>query len=465
MKKFIALILSVLMIISVLTACQSDEKEPETTEVSNAGQEKTEPEKAEEKTDDTAKEDKKEEAEEAVEVDVLEDAEITWLTFETPNLTPEFYEGVIARFNEKYPNVIINREIFPTGNRGKHVSTLYATGQLPDVIQSGVKDLASFDDGLVELPKDFTDQFIDGVYPSDIAEIKYVPNSLQVKWGVYYNKSVFAENNIKEPTNWDEFVEVCAALKENGITPLVTGGTDKIWLTGNLVDGMINLELANEYGSYHGFNKAMFDGESTYDGPLVTDIFKRWNSLIDNGYYYEGSPSLTMPQMNDVFFRGESAMLVNGVWLAADIDKNQALDFEVGWFPIPTKNGTNMIDIATGDTSGVSAGSEYVEQSIAFLRFFFEDVETYSGFLSADGNAGVLKSNPDVEYSEVSKMVYEIVNETEKSFRMVSLEYKTPKGFNIFKAAQNVFAGSEVAVELEKLQKEYMDGLKMEERK
>jgi len=47
-------------------------------------------------------------------------------------------------------------------------------------------------------------------------------------WAVYYRKDIFEQYGLEPPETWEEFLQVCETLKENGITP-ITIGTKYRW--------------------------------------------------------------------------------------------------------------------------------------------------------------------------------------------------------------------------------------------
>ena len=49
---------------------------------------------------------------------------------------------------------------------------------------------------------------------------------------LWYNKKVFADNNLMPPKTWDEFFKVADALKAKGIVPFVIG-TKEGWEAGH----------------------------------------------------------------------------------------------------------------------------------------------------------------------------------------------------------------------------------------
>jgi xylobiose transport system substrate-binding protein len=45
---------------------------------------------------------------------------------------------------------------------------------------------------------------------------------------LFYNKTVFAEQNLQPPTTWDQLLDINTKLKKAGITPFALGGSD-VW--------------------------------------------------------------------------------------------------------------------------------------------------------------------------------------------------------------------------------------------
>src|SRR5690348_13627086 len=60
--------------------------------------------------------------------------EITFLTFETPNLTPQVWDAAIKRVTDKNPDIKVNKLVSPTQDRTAYAKQLLASNQLPDVL-------------------------------------------------------------------------------------------------------------------------------------------------------------------------------------------------------------------------------------------------------------------------------------------------------------------------------------------
>src|SRR3954451_22704467 len=61
--------------------------------------------------------------------------QITFLTFETPNLTPQYWDAAIKRVTDKNPDIAVKRVVSPTADgRTAYAKQLLQSGQFPDVM-------------------------------------------------------------------------------------------------------------------------------------------------------------------------------------------------------------------------------------------------------------------------------------------------------------------------------------------
>ncbi|MFD0630281.1 extracellular solute-binding protein [Catenulispora yoronensis] len=128
-----------------------------------------------------------------------DDTTITFLTFETPNLTPAYWDAAIKRVTDKYPGMKVKRLVSPTADRTSYAKQLKASGQFPDVMiavtpagfaQAG--DLYAWqgsDLGEFEVP--------DGGAIG--GKVYQLPANTQTIPMVYYRKSMFAKAGIANP--------------------------------------------------------------------------------------------------------------------------------------------------------------------------------------------------------------------------------------------------------------------------
>src|SRR2546430_16360011 len=60
--------------------------------------------------------------------------EISFLTFETPNLTPQYWDAAIKRVTDKNPDITVKKLVSPTQDRTAYAKQLLTSGQFPDVM-------------------------------------------------------------------------------------------------------------------------------------------------------------------------------------------------------------------------------------------------------------------------------------------------------------------------------------------
>src|SRR5882757_9856452 len=152
--------------------------------------------------------------------------EITFLTFETPNLTPAYWDAAIKRATDKYPDIKVKKLVSPTADgRTDYAKQLLQSGQFPDVM------IAVSPAGFAEAGNLYAwqpDELKDFVFPTaNPIRGKYyqLPANTQTIPPVYYNKKMFADAGITgTPKTWADLLTDAAALKAKGYPPFVTGG-------------------------------------------------------------------------------------------------------------------------------------------------------------------------------------------------------------------------------------------------
>lgn len=151
--------------------------------------------------------------------------EISFLVFETPNLTPAYWDAAIKRVTDKYPDITVKKLVSPSQDRTAYAKQLLASGQFPDVM------VAVSPAGLAEagnLASFTADELKDFEFPNNGAvkgKVYQLPANTQTIPITYYNKKMFADAGITAtPKTYAELLDAAAKLKAKGITPFVVGG-------------------------------------------------------------------------------------------------------------------------------------------------------------------------------------------------------------------------------------------------
>ena len=96
---------------------------------------------------------------------------------------------------------------------------------------------------------------------------------------MYYNKAIFDKYGLEVPTTYDEYVQVCDTLKENGVTPVALASTaDDAWLVSQYIqqlsDGIKGEDLFNSIKQENGTMKVWLKLVNCSRKKLIKDISK-----------------------------------------------------------------------------------------------------------------------------------------------------------------------------------------------
>ena len=394
MKKLIALLLAVLLLLS-MAACATKE----------------EPDADSPATDTPATDAPASGSETNAEADAPaaeEPVTITWGVYETDNLTAEVWDSVIAMFEEANPGIKVEKVVAVGDSRPSFWMTMAASGTFPDIVLEA-EQMAKLEPTMfAELPADVADLFEEGAMTSFGGKNVTIPFMKQLRMQCYYNKADFEELGLSEPGTYDEFLDICATLKEAGKTPLICGGTGDVWATGQ--PWWISVTNQEIVSAYPDFISQVNSGELTWLDPVIVESMEDWKALIDAGYYHPGCMSWSYAQAAAEFQNGGATMMIDGSWAAAGFDA--AGDDRFGVFIVPNKHGIEGYCCPVSYW-GVSAQSKNEEAAWTFVRWFFSTPEAYCTLLQADGLNSTTKQAVTYEQGPVmTKFVQNLEGKT-----------------------------------------------------
>ena len=263
------------------------------------------------------------------------------------------------------------------------------TGKGPDLLTwwSGYRMVDGAKNGIFA---DITDVWTDAIKAGDVsADLQKqfqvgkktygIPNGVSY-WPMFYNKKVFAANNLTAPKTWAEFINICDTLKAKGITPL-TASVDGawpafIWFEQLLIsqDPKLYLDLTS--------NKIK------YTDPKVKAVLQIWKDMIDKGYFTPG----------DTSFFGEAAVaLMNkGTMIPVGTWNNSAFSVTGGLvggkdydsFVIPNINPalkTQSIIVEAGAIGALAKGKNLAKAKVALREWLKFPAQAMWADVSGDG--------------------------------------------------------------------------------
>lgn len=136
----------------------------------------------------------------------------------------EIWDGIVAGFNELYPDAQINVEIQPWAQRNEKLLVALAAGAGPDVCylnedfvpqHAEEGNIVPLDDLLADDVEDYYENLLSaGTIDGQI----YSAPILATVNTVIYNTTLFEQAGVTTyPTTWDELLEVAPVFKDNGL--------------------------------------------------------------------------------------------------------------------------------------------------------------------------------------------------------------------------------------------------------
>lgn len=330
-----------------------------------------------------------------------EKIELRMLVNVTPNLTVPFWNLLVQQFENENPNIDVKIQS-PTGGVAATLTTLLASGDVPDVVQSlapsallapELTDLSKYkwakEAPLADLYK------IDGKY--------YMGNTgNQLQTTFFYNKQAFKDAGITAPPKtFEEFDEDLKKLKDAGWTPLQTGGD---WYSKTLA---IYLGMPTIIAEHPNYVKGVSDGSLKYSElfkPFIEKI-EEWN---DAGYFPKDAVGIKYPDAEAQFLAGKSAIYPMGAWFAA-AEAKAAEKPEIGVFLGPALDGVKDAGVV-GGASGpylVLKGSKHQEAAAKLVEFLTTNKAALTAQLSTDGN---FRDGITYESDDLGKELQELVS-------------------------------------------------------
>lgn len=308
--------------------------------------------------------------------------EITFLVFETPNLTPAYWDAAIKRVTDKYPDITVKKLVSPDQDRTKYAKQLDSSGQLPDVL------IAVSPVGFAEAGKLYAwtpEELKDFEFPTNGAvkgKVYQIPANTQTIPIVYYNKKQFADAGITaEPKTYAELLAAAEKLKAKSIQPFVTGGVhDNL---GVFFAGIAGTDIyANnpKWVADRRANKVKFcDAEFKGAATKLAD-------LAAKGYVNKADVSRDYAGTQQAFLDGKGAIYPMGNWFAGALDDPKTKPaFEVGQFNWPTDDGKMVVPAFTGGGLLVNANAKNLAEARKFALAFQTDKSNMDNSAKADG--------------------------------------------------------------------------------
>lgn len=241
--------------------------------------------------------------------------EITYLS-STILETPEgaFEQAFIDKFNAEHPNIKVTVEGCASNDLNSKLTALANANDLPAFVMGNETTMSMLVDMELVTPVTdfFTQDYIDGFVPANIDSFKIDGVYYGVPYyggaqGIIYRKDVFDAKGLKEPTNWDEFVEVLKVLTDGETYGITLVGTKNSSGVGRFQPTIRNFGVDEFYKDDNGKWQTDIGGQKYIDAlRAYTDLYTVHGvvppGVIETGY----------PEAVALFTSGKANMLITG---------------------------------------------------------------------------------------------------------------------------------------------------------
>lgn len=348
-------------------------------------------------------------------------------------------------FNSSQDRIRVEYEQISSDQYVNILNIRLASGEAPDLFASRFVDIYETliaEEQIVDLTNEaymanFEREAIRQVTGSDGRVYGFPVSSLAFLG--FYNKEIFEEYDLEIPMNWEEYMDVCATLKTNGVVPQIQGTKD-LWQTRHVLDPV---QVAQAKDSSYAVR--LGEGEAAFNDPIIMDGWKRYEEFIEKGYLYEGSIGLAFNEAWEMFCKGEAAIMQGGTWYASQAFSYIEPEFEYGVLPFPLNREGEELKIpytVKSENMVVNKNSEHLEAVMEFVEWFCqpENLALYARTTNSM-SAGI---GVTADFSESAVLMSEFLQGKAKyEYR----KYPSSMASDYRKAMQEIIVGSKSAVE------------------
>jgi raffinose/stachyose/melibiose transport system substrate-binding protein len=255
---------------------------------------------------------------------------------------------IIKDFTAAHPNItIVDESVADNDAYNSKLKSAMATGDLPHVFAAWNAYEYAKNDMLLDLSGAMAEDsaWSGGFVPGIVDTVGKFPNlpgtylfPMENNYEVmYYNPDIFAVAGVAgPPKTFDELLDAVAKIKAAGYTP-IGAGAKEAWRVTHLFNGLWMKSL----GAQRGFE--LGTGETTFSDPDVIEVLARLKQLVDAGAFDENMGGIDYATERNNFLSGKTAMMYNGTWFIADLEKSDIKD-KVKVFLMPDIPGSQFND-------------------------------------------------------------------------------------------------------------------------
>lgn len=295
-------------------------------------------------------------------------AELTlWDASWNENITP----GLIEKFNEKYPDIKVKVEFFPSDGMSDKYLTALTSGSGPDLLSINnewvstfamSKGLLNLDDYISENDYDMSDFYEGAQKGVKFNDSVYALPYRAETHGIFYNKDLFEAAGYEDmPDTWEEFLPIAEKISQAGVAKgiAIPGGE---W--GNTSYQLINMILCGGGSVLNEDNSVctLDSPEAIKVAKFFVDLYREKKVVPDSIMENDNAAGRTL------FSEGKVASFMSGAY---DISAIQGInaDLNMATALVPVFEGNERKTIFAGWSTAVSAHSKNPDAAWLLAEF------------------------------------------------------------------------------------------------
>jgi raffinose/stachyose/melibiose transport system substrate-binding protein len=328
----------------------------------------------------------------------VENVTLKVLVHQNPPMV-EFMESFNKKFTEKYPNITVDMAVVNANDLSTVTQTRLTANDVDVIDIFGFANAAQPYMKNVDPPNwqtlieagyllDISDQpFIKNYDEATIKDAGsyngkvYAVNLGRVSYsGIYYNKDMFAANNVNVPTTWSELVAACETFSAAG-TPCMTAGGKDGW---PIFVGAYGLTGAL-YPDQEALVEGLWTGSIKWNDAKALEMWEKMQVYAQD-MMESGASGIAGDAAPGRFASGAVAMFPGGTWYASAIEAAEP-SFDWGYIPFPGSDDPEENKYLFGKyDQGWAVAAKTANKDAALLYLSeFSDPANYQAFANAVG--------------------------------------------------------------------------------
>lgn len=400
-KKYLRLILVIVLCLGLWTACGPNRK-------AEPGNEEQPQETAKEETNPAEKN-----GDQPITIQFA-----TWGVSE--GATNETFEKMAEAFKKIHPNVSISFVGIPFGNIKQQTFVMAASGDAPDLIQTHTAWFSTYAASDIIVPvddllgKDYVNDLID----SYKADYSYKGKLMGIPWApspviLYYNKALFEKAGLdpeKSPKTYDEMLTMARKIAQ-----LKTDSGDKIFGLGEPTD-KLPINGLHSIRNVYAFGASIYDkeGKVNVNTPEMVEMLEYYQTLSEEGLTPEAAK---LKDLRNLFSIGRLGMYMDGYY-GRNVFRNlsgKGKAFDSVWSAalVPVNRAGQSVSVGVAHGLVISKDSQNKQAAADFAKFL-TDREMITYYHSTNDVLSARKSlsdDPALNDSEFAKICVEQLNQ------------------------------------------------------